>query len=127
MRVKEYTESVYALSESGMDVDTLIKNLKETLARKGHMRLYRAILHALLLKLEKSHMRDTITITLADQSHAEKHRANIDESVKRLGGTTHTTRIDPTIAGGFIAEGKEARIDQSYKKQLLTMYRSLIK
>jgi F0F1-type ATP synthase delta subunit len=126
MRVHDYTESVYALYKNGMDVETLISNLKMTLTRKGHVRLLPAILADLKRLADKEQERSTIFVTLAHKDHQETHKEEINNAVEKLGGTSHTVQIDPTITGGFIATGAESRIDRSYKKQLLTIYRSLI-
>lgn len=127
MRVRDYTESVYALYTEGVDIDTLMKNLVATLSRRGHERLLPKILSQLLHVSEKEGKRNEVTIILANAAHEALLADDIKKALSQLGKSQYTVRIDPTITGGFIAESTEARIDRSYKKQLLTTYRSLIK
>lgn len=126
MRVKDYSSAVIALVKDGMSLDTALTSLRNMLTRRGHTRLYPKILRDLERVAEGLTKEGTVTVTVAHEDDLSVHKDAIERSIAELRGTTHVTRVDETITGGFIAEGKEKRIDQSYKKQLLTIYRSLI-
>lgn len=126
MRVSDYSIAVQELLTSGKDFDSTMCGLRAVLVAHGHMRLYTRILRNLLAHYKKRKKLVTTTLSFARTQDEMLWEGEIMKLIKLLGGSEVTTVINPRIIGGFVAEGRSARIDRSYKKQLLTLYRSLI-
>lgn len=126
MRTQDYTEAILSLAKEGKISAHTLTDLKKVLENRGHTRLYPKILAQLKRILEHDQKTGTALITLAKESDGSRYKNKIVEALTELKITEYTTSIDPTIVGGFIAEGSMKRVDASYKKQLLTLYRSLV-
>lgn len=125
--VTTYTEATRALLQEGMKPAEAVKNLKKTLERRGHEKLFMRILKNLARELDKSSNTGAV-LTVAEESDAKKLQKDIEYIAGRLGIDTKDieTHVDESLIGGFTVETKDTLVDQSYKNALLTVYRRVI-
>lgn len=120
-----YIDAVLQMIESGEEPGMVLSGLKNTLAQRGHDRLYVSVLNGVLRVLE-ANSGTTTTVTVSDEATAVEYADAIKQALTTLGADkSHEVVIDKTLVGGFIAEHNSKRIDQSYKTKLITLYRSL--
>lgn len=127
MRARDYIQAVRQLLREGHDPEAVFHELKAVLARKGHEKLHAQILRGVAMQIEKDMQGTKAIVTLARTEDSTKEKHAIAAALETLGSTSdHETVIDPTIIGGFVLRQGGKMLDTSYKKQLLTLYRSLI-
>jgi F-type H+-transporting ATPase subunit delta len=127
MKQAYITALVNSLLE-GKEVDSLLLSTKQLLAKKGHERLWPAILRGALRELERSGRANVPQVTLSKDS--KETSAKLSEALKALGvegDATYETKIDESLIGGFIVRYKDRMIDASYKKALVDLYRKVTK
>lgn len=119
-----YTYAVLALIADGVDIETVLRGLKQTLAHRGHDHLYHTILRRVARQLAAG--TTTARIVVADNGDVVKHDAAIkaDCDAHSIAYPEHI-EIDPTLTGGYILETGTQRIDRSYKRALTTLYESI--
>lgn len=122
----KYVQAVKELFASGQKTDVVLGNLRTVLQKKGHERLYRSILLALLQDLEQIQGQETSRVTVASEKTLKNQKQAIEKAIKNLGGTDqYETATDGNLIGGFIVEAGEQRLDMSYKTALLQLYRKI--
>ncbi len=122
-----YIQATLQLITSGRDVEVLLRQLQRTLQRKGHLKLYPAILRGVLRALETKKDSLLPIVTLANESDKEKYAEQIRRALTALGANgDFSINTDPSITGGLIASYDNKVLDQSYKKALVGLYRSII-
>lgn len=126
MRTKDYIKAVATLLSEGRDAERVLADLKSVLERRGHTKLYGAILKGVMQSFEAHASRDQATIVVERANDTAKHEASITAALELLGVKTEPkTLIDETIIGGFKVVTGAQSIDRSYKKQLVALYRAL--
>jgi len=122
-----YITAVLEELKAGHDPSKVLAGLKNTLAKKGHDRLYAAILRGVARVLEAGSA-ESVVVTTVSEADYKAHKDAITAALKTLDADTEPkVQIDETIVGGFVAEANNKRIDASYKSKLVTLYRSLTK
>jgi F0F1-type ATP synthase delta subunit len=122
-----YATAIVDLMEGGMPAEKAMKHLDAALLRRGHTKLKKRILRAAERILARRSAFAAPVAYVANDAATKKEGHAIKEALSSLGlSGEHHTLVDETLIGGFrvIAEGRE--IDRSYKRQLLTLYRSII-
>lgn len=112
----------------GKEVDAVLASTKQLLTKKGHERLWPAVLHGALRELEKRGRADVPQVTLAKE--IEEKSVKISEALKALGveaGAAYDVSVDDSLIGGFIVRYKDRMIDASYKRALVDLYRKVTK
>ena len=127
MLVHDYSNALFDLLQKKGEGDNVFASLKSLLHKKGHSKLYPQILKELLKKFNKNTAQSTTRVVVSRASDLTTLESSILSAINTLSAEKKfTTEIDPTLIGGFKIIGHDQVIDQSYKKQLLTIYRSLI-
>lgn len=127
MRARDYIQAIRELLREGHDPEAVFRNLTILLKRKGHEKLHAQILRGVSTQIEKDIQGDTALVTLAREHDCKVQKHAIESVLASMGTETNfEITIDPAIIGGFTAVQGGKIVDQSYKKQLLTLYRSLI-
>ncbi|MBX9906409.1 F0F1 ATP synthase subunit delta [Patescibacteria group bacterium] len=120
-----YRDATLRALASGTSPEVVLSGLQKTLARRGHTKLYGAVLKEVLASLSKKEA-DGIAIILLARKEDEGTYA---EAIKAFVHTAHATGtrivVDESIVGGFIAQTTTTKRDQSYKGSLVALYRSL--
>lgn len=126
MLVHDYSSALFDLLTQKKRGDEIFVSLKSLLKKKGHEKLYTAILKDLSKKMTKSSEQGSVQVIVGRKKDIKDLEDSILKAISSLGSKyEYTTQVDPTIIGGFKIISKNKVIDQSYKKQLLTIYRSL--
>lgn len=123
---QHYVRAVLTLIHTGTDVASVLSGLTRTLQARGHERLYRSVLMAVLRELTAK--RDMTTVVVANERDVAAAQTAIAATLSVLGAPADVTpvvRIDETLIGGIMVEHDARRLDRSYKHRLLTIYRSL--
>jgi F0F1-type ATP synthase delta subunit len=111
---------------AGTPVENVIANTKALLEKKGHQRLFGAIVRGAKRELEYKIKAQSPKIVLAKNDEAVLSAAKA--ALATLGVTAEVVvSIDETLIGGFITKAKYQIIDSSYKRALLDMYRKVTK
>ncbi len=123
---KNYIESVLTLLKAGTPVETVLRGLKETLTRKGHLVLHKQILVAVHRTLSAKQATSAPVVTVADKSALASQKEAIATALEALQTKEeYVTKVDSTIIGGVIVAHDHKQIDQSYKSQLVKLYRTI--
>jgi len=108
------------------DVDAVLKNATALLQKKGHARLWPAVLRGVVRELEKRTVEAMPHVAVAKESVIAS--AALKQALAELGATaTPTTVVDNTLIGGFLVQYKDRMIDASYKRTLTDLYRKVTK
>lgn len=108
------------------DVETVLKNVTALLEKKGHVRLWPAVLRGVLRDLEKRSNEIVPHVVVAKEAGANDE--TIKQALMTLGATsTPNTVVDSTLIGGFLVQYKDRMIDASYKRALIDLYRKVTK
>lgn len=117
-------------SDETLDLEVLLRDLKQVLTERGHARLLPAILRGLVTQLPKQ--ANAIVVTLASNTDLKAHAEEIAATVKEITGadakidTTHVSAIhDDSLIGGYTVSVADTLIDRSYKTTLLQLYRTI--
>jgi F0F1-type ATP synthase delta subunit len=127
MHIKEYIQAAHETITDGVALDVVLKNLQESLKRRGLSKIYPRVLKGLIEKLERAEASTTPKVVVARAGDTERYASAIATAVAQIAPqTTYDTYVDETIIGGFIVTGKGKRIDHSYKSTLLDTYHRLV-
>jgi F0F1-type ATP synthase delta subunit len=114
--LKRYVEAVAGLLQDGTDLKTALKNMRLVMEKKGHLKLYPAVLETLLRTYPSTEKRQRPSLVLAKESDQKNYKKLIDDETEVV--------IDPTIVGGYVCTKDFVREDKSHKSKLLTWYRN---
>jgi F0F1-type ATP synthase delta subunit len=112
----------------GKEIDSVLANTKQLLTKKGHERLWSAILQGTLRELEKNGRKNVPQVILAKE--LKEKSGKIQEALKALGveaASAFDVKIDESLIGGFIVRYKDRMIDASHKRALVDLYRKVTK
>ncbi len=115
---QRYVTASLELLNSGSDFDVVIKGLREVMQKRGHEKLFGAVLNLLETKLAQKEEVLKPQLTLAKEGDLKNHSDIADTAV---------VKINPNIIGGYILQQANTYTDQSYKTRLLNWYKSAIK
>lgn len=122
---ENYITAVLQELKQGTNPEEILTGLKRMLVKRGHERLYAAILRGVVRVLEAGGA-SAVTVTVASRNWYDTNRTSIAQTLSTLGADTEATILtDETIIGGYIAEARAQRVDHSHKSRLVQLYRSL--
>lgn len=122
---------VFALTDAllaSTEVDKVLKSTKELLDKKGHGRLWSAVLRGAVQELEKRTRTNTPQVIIS--AKAVEKTEQLKKALTELGvdsSVDFETSVDETIIGGFIVRYKDRMLDASYKRALVDLYRRVTK
>lgn len=123
---KQYIQATIDLILDGTDPQVILKGLHESMEKKGHARLYVAVLRGVVRILE-SKDNATAIVTVASEADVEKFASEINEMRAMLGTEgVHSIVVDQTLIGGVVAKYNNTIIDRSYKNALTNLYRAAL-
>ena len=111
-----------------IEIDSVLKSTKQLLIKKGHGRLWSAVLNGTLLELERRNNLNTPQVTVANITTEKNER--LIKALEMIGAevsTTYQVSVDDTIIGGFIVRYRDRIFDASYKRVLIDLYRKVAK
>jgi F0F1-type ATP synthase delta subunit len=122
-----YVQAVIENLEAGVNPDVVLHNLKAVLDRRGHVRLYGAIVRSVLQSLEVRAGATATVVTVAKSADATSPL--VATLLKELGasGENVVTKIDESIIGGAKVSYQSRQIDATHKQSLYSLYQSIIK
>lgn len=115
--LKQYLQAVSTLLESGVALDVVLKNTRAVLEKRGHSRLYPALLRSLARTYPVLERKKIPVLTLAKEDDEAKYKKMLS------GEEIHKTKIDSSIIGGYVYTKNFVQTDNSYKSKLLTLYK----
>ena len=119
-------------TRSEEEVANILANVQELLIKRGHAKLYTAILRIVIQKLQKNELsKPVVKLLKATKEEFAKHQTEImaysENTFKEtLTVENVTLREDSSIVGGFSIETTDLRVDQTYKCKLHKMYQRII-
>ena len=121
--INALTESLLSKTE----FESALRNTHDLLIKKGHGRLWLAILRGVIKEIEKRNRKNTPQVIVS--SDDLKQNEALIKALKEVGATTtdYNTSVDSTIIGGFIVRYRDLMVDASYKRALTDLYRRIIK
>ena len=106
--------------------DELLKELKATLKKHGHLKLLPTILRGVIKSLPTMSGGKPLLIVSSDsQSELNKQKTALKQLDLEIADLQ--VKVDPTIIGGFILKKNGRLFDYSYKSQLVTLYRQIVR
>ncbi len=112
----QYVKAAATALETGADFKATMKRLRDSMARRGHLRLLPGVLDGLLNTFEgKTEGVPRLTVAKAEDAELYPELARQAE-----------VEIDPNIVGGYIFTRDHRRIDQSYKTRLRNWYKAAV-
>lgn len=114
---EQYIMAAGALLFAGSEAEAVAKGLKDTMSRRGHLRLLPKVLDGLAALLARREQMSKPRLTLARESDAARYAAEAKGAL---------VEVDPSLIGGFIRRDGFTETDNSYKTKLLRWYRSVI-
>lgn len=121
-----YVTAVVAMVLAGTPVETVLANTKAALDKKGHARLWGAVLRGAVRELTHALSANAPKIVLAKNDAATLANAKAALVALKAEGEA-VVIVDETLIGGFIASAKHQIVDSSYKRALLDVYRKVAK
>jgi hypothetical protein len=121
-----YVTAVVAMVPEGKPVETVLANTKAALDKKGHTRLWGAVLRGAVRELTHMLAANAPKIVLAKNDAATLANAKAALVALQAEGEAVVV-VDETLIGGFIASAKHQIVDSSYKRALLDVYRKVSK
>jgi len=115
---QQYVTASLDLLKNGSEVEVVIDGLKKVMERRGHTKLFGAVLNLLNTKLAQIDELKTPHLTLAKQEDIKNHPDLANKAI---------VKINSNIIGGYILQEANVYTDQSYKTRLLNWYKSAIK
>ncbi len=112
---------------SKTEFESALRNTHDLLVKKGHGRLWPAILRGVIREIEKRNFQNTPQVIVSSED--SKHNEALIKALKEVGATTsdYDTKVDSTIIGGFVVRYRDLMVDASYKRALTDLYRRIIK
>lgn len=109
------------------DVDGALESTQALLIKKGHVRLWPAVLKGVVRALEKFEREDTPRIIVAKES--AKNSDALQKALATLAVTNKNEKmeVDSSLIGGFVVQYKDKMVDASYKRALIDLYRKVTK
>lgn len=119
-----YVTAVVALLQAGRPVDEVLANLARLLAHRGHTRLHRAILAAVVAKLRVPTGAPLVKVSRASDATSPL----VASLLQSLGArdTAPRVSVDDTLIGGAIVRVGHTEIDASDKTRLRQLYHAVI-
>ena len=123
-----YIHATIEMLQSGADPEKMLEGLRNTMHKKGHMRLYAPVLRGVLRVLETKKDPSVATVVVAYDTDVQKYADIIKNTLSLLNaGSDFSTKVDETIIGGSIVKNHNTIVDRSYKTMLANLYRSVTK
>jgi F0F1-type ATP synthase delta subunit len=108
------------------DVEVVLKNATALLSKKGHTRLWPAVLRGVVRELEKRTAEATPHVAVAKESVLQSEA--LKQALASLGAIgVPKTVVDSSLIGGFLVQYQDRLIDASYKRALTDLYRKVTK
>lgn len=109
------------------DIDGALRETHALLVKKGHVRLWPAVLKGVIQALEKKESDDTPRVIVAKES--AKESAALKAVLEKLSvvHNPQTVEVDSSLIGGFVVQYKGQMVDGSYKRALIDLYRKVTK
>ena len=111
--LKRYQKAAIDLLKKGEDVNAVLEGIKGAMDKRGHEKLYPALLRALIRVYPKLERGQGARLIVAKESDADAYKKQFGEA---------KVTVDPTIVGGYVYVKDHTREDNSYKQKLLTWY-----
>lgn len=121
-----YITALVDMLLAGTPVESAIANTKAILDKKGHQRLWGAILRGAVRELTHDVAAKAPKIVLAKNDDITLARAQAALVALQAEGEAVVV-VDETLIGGFIASAKHQIVDSSYKRALLDIYRKVVR
>jgi len=120
-----YVQAVVANLEAGLSPDTVLRNLKTVLERRGHLRLHASIVKAVVQTLEQKAQQQAAIITVDKPASADSPL--VEKLIAELGATSALRKVvvDPTIIGGAKVSYRSRQLDATYKVALQKLYQAI--
>ncbi len=121
MKPKDLAQALKRAVSEGLDVDSAVKNFITVLERRGMLNILPKVLLQLqhIQERENTH-RPTLSVAAKEHFSSALKRVAIKEG-------EIVKNIDETLIGGYKFEQSGELTDASYKKQLIDLYRKIIK
>ncbi len=127
MLIHDYSKAATALLCEGKPIEDVLDGLLQTATRHGHKRLLAAILRDIIRQFEKLSTGDIAEVRVVREQDAQKFQNEIRATLTSLGADGKPSIvIDKNIIGGSIVSFRNNVVDASYKKQLLSLYKTII-
>lgn len=108
------------------DVETVLKNASALLSKKGHARLWPAVLRGVVREFEKRSVEAVPQVVVAKEGALQSEA--LKQALATLGtNATPKTIVDSSLIGGFLVQYQDRMIDASYKRALTDLYRKITK
>lgn len=122
---EHYIKAVLEMVHEGRDPAEVLQKLREVLDRRGHSRLYHAVLRGVARVLEARGTKDA-TVVVASEAGYQKYQTVIEQALSEFGAKqSPEVIVDDTIIGGYIVEAEHKQLDKSYKTKLVSLYRNI--
>ena len=118
------TEALY----SNLDVDSTLKRAEQLMIKKGHARLWPAVLRGVVYEMERRNKIDTPQVTVATKVMDDNE--SLTKALALLGADISSDYIvssDDTLIGGFIVRYRDRMLDLSYRRALTDLYQKITK
>lgn len=125
---RDYAIASAELIASGLPVNDVLARLQVLLKRRGHSKLYPAILTALLREVEVGANESGARLSVARASDAQSPLVSKLKKELSVGASDDVTvTVDETLIGGAKLRAHHQEIDASYKRSLLSLYQAVTK
>ena len=118
------TEALY----SNLDVDSTLKRAEQLMIKKGHARLWPAVLRGVVYEMERRNKIDTPQVTVATKVMDDNE--SLTKALALLGADISSDYIvssDDTLIGCFIVRYRDRMLDLSYRRALTDLYQKITK
>ncbi len=123
---KAYITAIVDSLLTAKDVDAVLKNATALLEKKGHTRLWPAVLRGVAREFEKRCVDAVPLVAVASEEFSQSEA--LKQALVTLGtNATPKTVIDSSLIGGFLVQYQDRMIDASYKRALTDLYRKITK
>lgn len=126
MLAHDYAKAFASIIQKN-ETDTLLGELDRVLTKRGHQKLRKQILSALLVEFAAKKRRHESVVSVAKTEHATEYADNINAVCKELNiSEKPEVVVDESLIGGFVVHTNNYLLDKSYKRTLIELYRNII-
>lgn len=120
---ERYITAVLALLKDHLEVEAVVRGLREVLEKRNHEQLLKGILLGILRRLENGTTAGAPQVIVASAAELATQKSVIANLLAQLKATeAPTVEYDPTLIGGVVVSNNYQRIDTSYKRALQSLY-----
>ena len=128
---QSYITALTDALNKNIDVDSVLKRTEQLMIKKGHSRLWPAVLRGVIREMERRNQINTPQVIVATKTAETVLKdERLTKALTSVGAdalSTYNVSVDNTLIGGFVVRYRDRMLDVSYKRALTDLYHKVTK